>query len=153
MSLRHRIIVIELVGVAPMYIGRLVVTVMCLAVSHNCTAQSIPISLAITLTAPQNCVKPNSPMEVRIVLTNASDHDVSYRVVATGRSSRWAGMAAYDSAGKLLPEKGGPFDGSVFSGKASLGAAKSIETRVDIAKEYDLTKPGKYTIEVWPLSG
>jgi hypothetical protein len=136
-----------------MYIGSLVVTVMCLAVSQICTAQSIPSSLAIALTAPRNCVKPGSPMEVRIVLTNTSDHDVSYRVVATGRLSGWAGMSVQDPAGKLLPEKGGPLDGSVFSGKASLGAAKSIETRVDVAKEYDLSKPGKYTIEVWPLSG
>jgi hypothetical protein len=136
-----------------MYIGRLAVTVICLAVSQICVAQSVPTSLAITVTAPRNCVKPGSPMEVRIVLTNTSDHAVSYRVVATGRSSGWAGMSVHDPAGKLLPEKGGPFDGSVFSGKASLGAAKSIETRLDLAKEYDLSKPGKYTIEVWPLSG
>jgi hypothetical protein len=62
-------------------------------------------------------------------------------------------MSVRDSAGKLLPEKVGPFDGSVFSGKGSLGAAKSIQKVVDVAKEYDLSKPGKYAIEVRALSG
>lgn len=135
-----------------MYIGRLVVTIMCLAVSQICASQSVPTSLAITLIAPGNCAKPSSPIEVRIVLTNTSDHDVLYGVVATGRSSDWAGMSVHDPAGKLLPQKGAPLDGSVFSGKASLGAAKSIKRRVDLANEYDLSKPGTYAIEVWPLS-
>jgi hypothetical protein len=80
-------------------------------------------------------VKPGSPIELKLVLTNTSDHDVSYRVVAMGWWSGWAGMSDHDATGKLIPEKGAPHDGSVFSGKASLGAGKSIETRVDVAEQ------------------
>jgi hypothetical protein len=137
-----------------MSIGRFIVPAIFLAVSQICTAQNGHTSLAIVITAPETCVKSGSPMEVRIVLTNTSDHDVSYRVVAMGQwSPTWAGMSVLDSAGKLLPDKRGPHDGSVFSGKATLGATKSIETRLDVAKDYDLSKPGKYTVEVWPLNG
>jgi len=135
-----------------MSIGRFVVAVIFLAVSQICPAQNSPSALAIAITAPKTCVKRGSPMELRIVLTNRSDHDVSYRVVAMSGWSGFAGMSVQDPAGKLLPDRGTPHDGSVFSGKEILGAAKSIEKIVDVSKEYDLNKPGKYTIEVWPLN-
>ena len=136
-----------------MNVDRFVVVAIFLTASRICSAQSSATDLAIAIAAPHKCVKPGSSMKVKIVLTNTSGHDVSYRVVATGRWSGWEGMSVRDWAGNLLPEKLGPFNGSVFSGKGSLGAANSIEKVVDVAKEYDLSKPGKYAIEVWALSG
>lgn len=116
------------------------------------SAQTTPAPLVTTIEAPKSCVKSGSPIELNITLTNTSDHDVSYRVVATGWWSGWEGISVHDSTGRLLPEKGSPHGGSVFFAKLSLGAAKSIHSKVDVAKEYDLNKPGRYTIEVWPLT-
>src|SRR5579871_1968451 len=110
-----------------MSVGRFVVVAIFLMASRICPAQSSASDLAIAIAAPHKCVKSGSPMEVKIVLTNTSGHDVSYRVVATGRWSGREGMSVRDGAGNLLPEKLGPFNGSVFSGRGSLGAAKSIE--------------------------
>jgi hypothetical protein len=68
-----------------MNVGMFVVTAIFLTASQICPAQSSATDLAIAIAAPHKCVKPGSPMEVKIVLTNKSGNDVSYRVVATGR--------------------------------------------------------------------
>ena len=136
-----------------MYTGKLVGSIMYVVFSHLCLAQSGPTPLALNITRPERCMKAGSHLEVRISLTNMSDHAVPYRVVTTGRSSSWARISVYDSAGKPVPDIASVHDGGVFSATADLDAAKSLEMKINLAKEYDLSKSGNYTVEVQPLYG
>jgi hypothetical protein len=111
-----------------------------------------PTPLVVTAEAPESCVRSGSPVELNITWKNTSDHDLSYRCVDTSWYSGCEGISVHDASGRVLPQRGSPHAGSVFSAKASLGAGKSIQMKIDLAKFYDLGKPGRYTIEVWPLT-
>ncbi len=118
--------------------------------------QSAQPSLSLTISVPETVVKAGSPIKLSITTTNTSDHDVSYIVSTLGLSD----VYVHDAAGALAPEtpegaqkhffspKHRPFAGSVFSARAHLEAGAKQNVEVDLTKEYDLTKPGKYTVYV-----
>jgi len=119
------------------------------------SAENPPAPLSVAVTAPKSCLKSGASLSVSIAMTNTSDHDVPYRVVAFGKWGLAFKISVYDSAGKparITKDNPDSFKGgSVFSAKVQLAPGKSVQTKVDIGREYNLA-PGNYTVEVEPLT-
>ena len=122
-------------------------------------AQNAPLappSLSVSISAPESVVKAGSAVKLKITTTNTSDHDVSFIVSTDGLYD----IYVRDPTGALAPEtpEGArkhfwspnhrPAAGSAFTGRHHLEADAKQEAELDVTKEYDLTKPGKYTVEV-----
>jgi hypothetical protein len=121
-------------------------------------------AFSMALSTRQTVVEVGSPLVVRLAITNTSDHDV-----CTGAPPcPPVQISVLDSEGKPVPETpyGRELHGKVwpsalingFSRSGSLFAAPPIppmrpgetrkETPHDVIREYDLSKPGTYTIQV-----
>jgi hypothetical protein len=128
-----------------------------LIAAHAQQSKSVQPSLSLTITAPETVVRAGSPLSMKITATNTSGHDVSYIVSTLGGLYD---IYVHDAAGALAPEtpEGAqkhffsphhrPSGGSVFSARAHLEAGAKQEIKVEVTKEYDRTKPGKYTVYV-----
>jgi hypothetical protein len=107
------------------------------------------------ISAPQSTVKSGTPLIVKLSLTNTSDHDLSWTVggpkppvkvvVKNGNDKEVLetpyGLEVHGNGPHPLP-----FRGSVSMGILKPGATYGEET--DVAKQYDLSKPGVYTIQM-----
>ena len=113
-------------------------------------------SFSIAISAAKAEVSAGSPVEILIRLTNNSDQDANWSTIYSGGV---ANDYTYDirlEGGKRLapshPRDDGPVIGSAVIGTVKPG--KSFETRVDISAQYDMTKPGKYIVQLSrPISG
>jgi hypothetical protein len=114
-----------------------------------------PKSPSFTISAPQSVVKSGTPLIVKLSLTNTSDHVLSWTVGGPKPPIR---TVVKNSNDKEVPETpyglkvhGNephplPFMGSVTMGILKPGASYGEET--DLAKQYDLSKPGVYTVQM-----
>ena len=128
-----------------------------------CAAQGAPTStpaepwFTVSITAPEAVVTVGSDVKLKVVFVNRTDKDIHY--AGAGGSAR-NGPAfetdIRDSEGKAVSEtRQGlklhgkdphPWAGSVFAATAHPG--EKIEEQLLLNDEYDLNKPGKYTIQV-----
>jgi len=119
------------------------------------SAQETPFSL--TIGTPQQVVKAGSEVRVDVVLKNTSDHEITLlRSPGTGR-----GELEFES--DVLSEKGNPASQTKYGHglkKSGLDAVEgsrimfrlqpgeTYEDSMSLNKLYDLSKPGKYRIEL-----
>jgi hypothetical protein len=94
---------------------------------------TITISAADTVTAGNAVV-------VRVALKNVSDHKIQ---VVSGNQYT---VLVRDQNGKVLPERPGDWVGS--TGWAYIDPGMVYEERLDVNLWYDLSNPGKYTVEL-----
>jgi hypothetical protein len=147
---------------------------MALVISGKSTAQVAQPApaepkISITIRTAQNAVKVGSDVEVEVKMENISAEDLFYGVPglfgAGTTSFRWE---IRDSKGTAIPmteygikanhleppQEGVPPHvdaGSAFAG--TLGPGKSVVQKLALSKEYDLNKPGKYTIQALHFDG
>jgi hypothetical protein len=108
---------------------------------------------SIVITAAQATVKVGSEVRVDVQLKNTSDVDIVF-----GDLSRSIyDMDVRNSKGEQAPETermrkihtpeqtGARFEGSIISDKLEPG--NTVEEYISVDKYYDMTKPGKYTIQ------
>jgi len=136
-----------------------------LIIGRSTTAQvqhpaSTPPRISIAINTPQAVVKAGSDVVVEVEMKNISQVDVPDGAPLTGGASTGFRWQVRDSSGKqvamtdygiqanhLASSSGEPhmWAGSFFS--APLAPGKVITQRLALTKEYDLSKPGKYTIQ------
>lgn len=127
--------------------------------SSNTIGKSVAIFL--TLRAVHDSVKAGTPVLVKIILKNISSQDIELARENRGRDSR---LEVRETSGKLAPDTalGSIWNGHVanpsspevpfqdLEGNLVFGTLKpgGTDTReVDAAKFYEMTQPGKYTIQ------
>jgi hypothetical protein len=122
-----------------------------------------PFSLAIT--AAESPVKAGSPVVVKVVMRNRSDHDISvYRDNSSDQGGFTYNVSALDETGASAPET--KFGKTVMNhetaqeqaqepsvlfssgGEINLAVGEAIKDRVDVTKLYDLHRPGRYSIQI-----
>jgi hypothetical protein len=128
------------------------------AVGHAQNAPTYEPTFSIVISTPQEVVKTGAEVRLKIVFTNNSAQPLHY---ATGVPGRGTGpgfeIDVRDREGKRIPEtpygvktqgKGPhhPFVGSVFA--ATVQPEGTVEREVLSSKEYDLSRPDKYTVQV-----
>jgi hypothetical protein len=140
---------------------RLLVLLPVLAASAVGRAQNAPTyepNFSIVVNTPQEIVKTGAEVRLKIVFTNNTARPLHY---ATGVPGRGTGpgfeIDLRDSKGKRIPETPfglkaqgkaphHPFVGSVFA--ATVPPEGTLVREVLLNKEYDISKPGKYTVRV-----
>jgi hypothetical protein len=114
--------------------------------------QSAKQPFAIVISAVESTVKARSSVPIRVQMTNTSSQDLD----ASGNWSDLTGadpnyvFDVRDSAGKLAPKRVYEHPELQF-GKAifrTVGPGGSITDTPDISRQYDLSRPGKYVIQV-----
>jgi hypothetical protein len=117
--------------------------------------------ISITIKIPQTAVKIGSDVVVEAEMKNISAEDVGFVPTSTMSSSttsfRWdirdsvgkpVQMTEYGLKANHLDSPGGVpriFAGSSFSDRLAPG--ESVRQKLALSKEYNLSKPGNYTIE------
>jgi hypothetical protein len=118
----------------------------------------------LIISAPQQTVKLGLPILMKVKMENVSDHEIGYGTVdfpKSGESWRDFDILITDENGKPVPKtergerlrptkgrtrKGPPSDiVSAFRMTIQPGAVR--ETPVDLAKDYELSKPGVYKVQ------
>jgi hypothetical protein len=128
-------------------------------------------TISITVKTPQSTVTVGSDVEVEVEMKNISAGDILYSAAGLfgGGSSTSFRWDVRDGAGKAIPmtqygikanhleppqERGVP--PSVRTGSAfaeTLSPGKTVVQKLALSKEYDLSKPGKYTIQALRFDG
>jgi hypothetical protein len=124
--------------------------------TSSTTAQLAPPEkplFTITISTPESVVKTGSDMRLKATMTNTSDRDIFY-TVGTGPI---IDIKIRDVEGKLVPEtpdgrkihgtdrREGPGPGTVI--RVPIKPGKAFEGESILNQEYDLSNPGKYTIQ------
>ena len=114
--------------------------------------QSPKQPFAIVISAVESTVKARSSVPIKVQMTNTSSQDLD----ASGNWSDLTGadpnyvFDVRDSTGKLAPKRVYEHPELQF-GKAifrTVGPGGSITDTPDISRQYDMSRPGKYTIQV-----
>jgi hypothetical protein len=112
-------------------------------------AQSTGPAYSLSLNVPSTSLSVGADIKVHITMKNTSDHDLFYRVDPSGKLLPFS-FDVRDSQGAAVPKmprRPGPgASGSYFRG--TLHPGESIERDRILGKEFDLSKPGRYTIHV-----
>jgi hypothetical protein len=138
-------------------------------------------SFALAVHAERVEFKPGGPMPVKLTMTNTSDRDLRYSVFTKrcpppiehlSATMRQVQVLLYDSEGNLVPltpygaavqGRTGPVaippaaqqrQGFGCGGRGTLAVLKPGESRTeeaDLTKEFDIKKPGRYTIRAQRL--
>jgi hypothetical protein len=119
-------------------------------------------ALSISITAPDH-VKTGTDVKLDVAVTNTSDHEVYYSPFGAGTVSPTS-LDVRDADGNtvpaipnprkelpLPPPKPGEGRAGGFSASTSgirIGSGKTIHLERVINKEFDLGKPGKYTVQL-----
>jgi hypothetical protein len=136
-----------------------------------------PPAFSLSLVAAQTAAKAGSPIALAVTLTNVSDHGLRGHFERVGESvmrahrledydalMRNVDIKVFDSDGKQVPEteygaavhgrppinpSPGPSSGRFTSAPVPflIGPGKSLHENADLNKEFELTKPGKYTVQ------
>jgi hypothetical protein len=123
--------------------------------------------ISITIKTAQSAVKVGSDVEVEVEMKNISAEGVGFVPTSTMSSSttsfRWdiregAGkevpMTEYGLKANCLDSPGGvPRICAGSSFEAILDPGKSFRQKLALSKEYDLSRPGKYTIQALGFDG
>jgi len=126
------------------------------------TQQKPPV-ISLAISSMQDVIKAHAQVTVETVLTNISDHEIStfqgsgsaqgYDVVvrdAQGKPPRSASDYLAEQA-KKDRDAGRPFRAIIRQGSAhtvQLKPGQNLKDRIEISAFYDLSQPGKYTIQV-----
>jgi len=109
--------------------------------------------ISLTLIGPQAPLKAGSELKVKVILKNLSDGAVG----VTNHGPEGPGqygpyVEVRDAQGSLVPQteyyrsRQGGQDGSFFTDAVEVG--ESRESSLIISRLYDMSKPGKYTVQV-----
>jgi hypothetical protein len=116
--------------------------------------QSAPSPISVTISAPSLDVKAGSEFKVDVVMTNTSNERVAltmwpddFRVDVRDSDGKPVGKAK--QAGKVQP----PIQGQGSSQGMELAPHEVYRWKEIVGKELDLSKPGKYTIQVTRMNG
>jgi hypothetical protein len=111
---------------------------------------------SVSISTPKPVVKVGIDVRLRVVLTNNTDKDIRYGVGGPGRGGPAFDLDVCDSESKPVSETPRgltlhgkdprPWSGSIFSTAAHPG--DKIEEELVLNEEYDLRKPGKYTVQL-----
>ena len=128
----------------------------------NGAAQSTPgASFSITINTFQSNVKTGSEIRITILLKNVSDHEIEIpRTLGENRGDSFHTLEVRDNRGNVTPktqlrreiEEHGTANGQiVFQGGSVftqvLKPTETIREGIVVTNIFDLTKPGKYTIQ------
>jgi hypothetical protein len=111
---------------------------------------------SVTISTPNASVRAGSDVKLNIVLANTTGKDLHSGYGGPGRDGPVFDIDIRDSRNVAVPEtpfgltlhgkNPHPFAGSVFSAPSHPG--EPIKEELILSKEYDLSKPGKYTVQV-----
>jgi hypothetical protein len=111
---------------------------------------------SVTIDTPEATVTVGLDVKLKVIFTNNTGKDIHYSAGGPARSGPAFDINVRDAEGNPVPETlyglklhgkdPHPWSGSVFS--ATLHPGKTIEEEVSLSKEFDLSKPGKYTVQV-----
>jgi hypothetical protein len=113
----------------------------------------------VTVAASPTVVKAGSDVKLTITIKNVSDLTI-YHIVNSGKPGRNWQILVLDSQGNSANETSNgrkihgndpsqhPWSGSVFSGRYPIKPGETFQQTLDLTSEYDLTKPGIYSIQV-----
>jgi hypothetical protein len=102
-------------------------------------------SFLLTITTMNDTVKPGADIVLRTYISNLTGHEIKFDAAKMP-------IAVYDSHGNLAPWTGGPEWRRIMdTGNGLTGGAEAYGTTGNdfchLDKLYDLSKPGKYTIQ------
>jgi hypothetical protein len=121
-----------------------------LAVRPAVTLAAADQPFSIAISAAKIEVPAGSPVEILIRQTNTSNQDVNWSAIYyDGISTDYTFDIRREGGKKLTPlhrGDGGPIVGSAIM--ATLKPGESRETRVDIGLLYDMTRAGKYIVQL-----
>jgi hypothetical protein len=110
---------------------------------------------SVTISTPEAIVSAGSDVKLKVIFANNTGKDLHYGVGGPGRGGPAFDIDVRDSEGKPVPETAyglkmhgkdpHPWAGSVFT--VTSGPGKTMEEELILSKEYDLSKPGKYTVQ------
>jgi hypothetical protein len=147
-------------------LGWLLIFVACgtfrIAASQNQASATTQPVVTLNVSAVQPSVKVGSPVRVKVVLQNISDHDIIVSREVRGLDCR---VDVRDAEGRLAPDTklGYLWNGHVsnpdlsrlssqeLTGSLISGSVKRGETltwELDASKFYEIKQPGKYSIQV-----
>jgi len=116
----------------------LIIAVAGISVQRSVVAADEP-PLSLTISGPHTA-HVGEQIFVRRVLTNLSSHHIQ---IFIGTQPT---IIVHDENGKIVPQTAGGWGGSF--GFVGIDPEKSSEdTRVELSKECDFSKPGKYTVQ------
>jgi len=115
-------------------------------------------AFSLVVSTPESTVKAGTDLKAAVTMTNTSDHDIFYRADPSGTLLPFA-FDVRDSEGKVVSEtsKGLSAHGKNMAAGSYLGVpihpGESIHRERVLNKEFDLEKPGKYTVQATRESG
>jgi hypothetical protein len=111
---------------------------------------------SVTISTPETSVRAGSDVKLKVIFANDTEKDLHFGAGGPGRGGPVFDIDIRDSDDKPVSETPyglkmhgkdpHPFAGSVFS--ATLHHGETMEEELILNKEYDLSKPGKYTVQV-----
>lgn len=136
----------------------LLTLLLCLGFTWPVCAQETPMpALSITITAPKTSVPVGYRMKLVIRVTNTSDQDAPFDSDGTYKKEpiRSVGIMVRDHKGTLVAETeyGRGIHGHLGGMRTNavaryLKPGEVFKEESDLSDEFDLTKPGIYTVEV-----
>lgn len=102
---------------------------------------------SITITAPPAEVKMGKEIEIKIRLTNVSDHKISVPEFYENGVNVSYSYDVRDDKGQLVAKKSKRrFGGSV--GQRTVRVGESVEVGTLVSRVFDMSRPGQYVIHV-----
>jgi hypothetical protein len=116
---------------------------------------------SITISTQHSTVKVGSPIVLRIITKNVSDHVIN-RILISGSGTEKLSkfrIDLRDESGNLVKETpygrtvhgtvpDRPHGGSMIIGEEPLDPGQTLDQELDLSKEYDLSRPGTYTVRL-----
>jgi hypothetical protein len=111
---------------------------------------------SVMISTPEAIATAGSDVNLKVKFTNDTGKDLHFAVGGPGRGGPAFDINVRDSQGNAVPETSyglrmhgrdpRPWSGSVF--RATSHSGQTVEINLILSKEYDLSKPGKYTVQV-----
>jgi hypothetical protein len=118
--------------------------------------QSVEPWFSVAISTPRPVATIGANLKLKIIFTNKTGEDIRYGAGGPGRSGPVFDLDVRDGEGKLVSETPRglilhgkdprPWSGSIFSTAAQPG--EEIVEELVLSEEYDLSKPGKYTVQL-----
>ena len=111
---------------------------------------------SLTISSPVNAVKPGEPIRISITLTNLTKAETALVFYRAERTEQMLGyhFVVRDEHGGLLSMKNANVSAPQMSRKyytVSVAPGESLKHTVELSEIHDLTKVGKYDIQVQKL--